>query len=90
MTAVSKHYLFWLAIILAIAALAAAALLYRGVQAPADESALPGNARLNQSLDAATQIPVIDVQSNPLEKLPDINPVGQANPFSDVKTNPFR
>lgn len=26
---------------------------------------------------------------NPLEKLPDTNPVDKANPFKDLKTNPF-
>jgi len=27
---------------------------------------------------------------NPLEDMPDANPYRDANPFSDVKTNPFR
>lgn len=28
--------------------------------------------------------------SNPLEKMPEVNPVEQANPFAKVKINPFR
>lgn len=93
MTVAIKHYLFWLVIILAIAGMTAAALLYRGkpAQAPADESALPGaGGSLNQSLDDATRLPTIDVQTDPLGNLPDVNPVEQANPFSDLNTNPFR
>lgn len=27
--------------------------------------------------------------SNPLEKLPDVNPATKTNPFQEVKTNPF-
>ncbi len=42
--------------------------------------------------ESATQgaLPSLDIQTNPLEKAPDINPVGQSNPFKDIKTNPFR
>lgn len=41
--------------------------------------------------ESATQgtLPSLDVNKNPLEKAPDINPVGQSNPFKDIKTNPF-
>jgi len=41
--------------------------------------------------ESATQgtLPSLDVNKNPLEKAPDINPVGQTNPFKDIKTNPF-
>lgn len=28
--------------------------------------------------------------TNPLENQPDINPASQANPFKNVKTNPFK
>lgn len=35
-------------------------------------------------------LPSIDPQSNPMESAPDINPVSKTNPFSDIKTNPFR
>ncbi len=42
--------------------------------------------------ESATQgtLPSLDVNKNPLEKAPDINPVGQSNPFKDIKTNPFK
>ncbi len=29
------------------------------------------------------------IQTNPLENKPDINPVDKANPFKNIKTNPF-
>jgi flagellar basal body-associated protein FliL len=41
--------------------------------------------------ESATQgtLPSMDVGANPLEEVPDINPAGQANPFKNIKTNPF-
>lgn len=35
-------------------------------------------------------LPSIDPQSNPIENMPDTNPVSKTNPFSGVKTNPFK
>ncbi len=35
-------------------------------------------------------LPSIDPKSNPLENAPDTNPVSKTNPFSGVKTNPFK
>jgi len=29
------------------------------------------------------------IQTNPLENSPDVNPADKANPFKDIKTNPF-
>jgi len=42
--------------------------------------------------DSATQgvLPSLDIQTNPLDSVPDINPVTKTNPYSGVKTNPFR
>ncbi len=42
--------------------------------------------------DSATQgvLPSINTQSNPLENAPDINPANKTNPFSNIKTNPFK
>lgn len=41
--------------------------------------------------DSATQgvLPSMDVQSNPLSDVPDVNPTAKTNPFSEMKTNPF-
>ncbi len=35
-------------------------------------------------------LPSLDVNANPVGNLPDTNPVNKTNPFSNVKTNPFR
>ncbi len=35
-------------------------------------------------------LPEIDPQSNLMENLPDTNSVSKTNPFSDIKTNPFK
>ncbi len=59
----------------------------------------PEEQALNKAKEAAdtltkntTQgvIPSLDVNTNPAGNLPDTNPVNKTNPFSDVKTNPFR
>ncbi|MFA6338954.1 MAG: hypothetical protein WCW87_02775 [Candidatus Paceibacterota bacterium] len=39
--------------------------------------------------DSASKGVLPSVTTNPLENKPDINPVDKANPFKDVKTNPF-
>ena len=35
-------------------------------------------------------LPTLNVQENPVNNLPDANPVNKTNPFSGVKTNPFQ
>ncbi len=35
-------------------------------------------------------LPSINPGSNPLENAPDTNPVSKTNPFSGIKTNPFK
>ena len=44
---------------------------------------------LNKTLEESAGLPNIDVQSNPLEDLPDTNPIEAANPLKNLKTNPF-
>ncbi|MEK7657591.1 MAG: hypothetical protein AAB366_00095 [Patescibacteria group bacterium] len=39
---------------------------------------------------AKSALPSLDINKNPLEEAPDINPASQANPFKDIKTNPFK
>jgi len=41
------------------------------------------------SSPSSENAPGIGIPSNPLENVPEINPVGKTNPFKDVKTNPF-
>lgn len=37
----------------------------------------------------ATKGVIPEIQTNPLEDKPDVNPADKANPFRDIKTNPF-
>lgn len=34
-------------------------------------------------------LPSINPQSNPMEDAPDVNPLSETNPFSNIRTNPF-
>ena len=50
-----------------------------------------GNAAENLAKQASQGVlPSINPQSNPMENAPDTNPVSKTNPFSNVKTNPFK
>lgn len=41
--------------------------------------------------ESATQGVLPDLSNqNPLEDKPDVNPVSKTNPFSEIKTNPFK
>ena len=39
--------------------------------------------------ESATKGTLPSLQTNPLENKPDINPADKANPYSNIKTNPF-
>lgn len=45
-----------------------------------------------KAVESATQgtLPEINPLSNPLDKLPEINPVEKSNPFKDIYKNPFK
>ena len=47
-----------------------------------------GNVAENLGKNAAQGV-LPSLGANPLEKAPDINPASQANPFKNIKTNPF-
>lgn len=40
--------------------------------------------------DSATQGALPSIGTNPLESKPDVNPADKANPFKNIKTNPFK
>ena len=53
-------------------------------------NALENDANAAQEItDSATKGVLPSLQTNPLEDKPDINPADKANPFKDIKTNPF-
>lgn len=39
--------------------------------------------------DTATQGTLPSIGTNPLESKPDVNPADKANPYTNIKTNPF-
>ncbi|MDP3991274.1 MAG: hypothetical protein Q8P63_03210 [Candidatus Nealsonbacteria bacterium] len=39
--------------------------------------------------ESATKGVLPSIQTNPLENKPDINPADKANPYTNIKTNPF-
>lgn len=39
--------------------------------------------------ESATKGALPSIETNPLENKPDINPADKANPYKDIKTNPF-
>ncbi|HEY4475265.1 MAG TPA: hypothetical protein VJB92_00875 [Candidatus Paceibacterota bacterium] len=45
---------------------------------------------LNKALEETNAVPTLNIGANPLDKLPDTNPVTEANPFTNLKTNPFK
>ncbi|MFH0712553.1 MAG: hypothetical protein V2A55_01735 [Candidatus Jorgensenbacteria bacterium] len=72
-------------IVVIVAALVAWYLIERSVET-AEEKAVGG---FEDALESAGDLPEINPLSNPLEELPDVNPVDAANPFKGIKTNPF-
>lgn len=40
-------------------------------------------------IESATKGVLPSINTNPLENKPDINPADKANPFTNIKTNPF-
>ena len=40
-------------------------------------------------IESATKGVLPSIQTNPLENKPDINPADKANPYKNIKTNPF-
>ncbi|MDO8424307.1 MAG: hypothetical protein Q7S70_00015 [bacterium] len=42
-----------------------------------------------KAAESATKGVLPDIQTNPFENKPDINPANKANPYTNIKTNPF-
>jgi len=61
------------------------------IQLPAGTLEKAGNATKNITESATKGVmPAINLNSNPLERKPDVNPVSKTNPFGNIKTNPFK
>ncbi len=59
---------------------------------PAAENAAKtdNTADMNKATEDATKGVLPDIQTNPLDKKPDLNPVDKTNPYKNIKTNPFK
>lgn len=44
---------------------------------------------MDKITESATKGVLPDLQTNPLENKPDINPVSKTNPYKNIKINPF-
>lgn len=83
----------WLLIIVLIIAAVGSFLVWKFFfQKTAEEGAVDTTADVTQKAqDAASagSLPEINPVANPLEKVPETNPIEKTNPFSDLKVNPF-
>ena len=50
---------------------------------------LPEGNTAEDITNSATKGVLPSLQTNPLENKPDVNPADKANPFKDIKINPF-
>ena len=98
-TFMDKRLLVGIGVLGAILVVGAAAFGYRYYKksnVPAESTGInaleqAGNSTDNLSSQASQGVlPSIDPQSNPMENAPDTNPVSKTNPYSGVKTNPFK
>ena len=85
---VKKNLWFWVVLGVVVVIMIIAAFAYRGAEpVPEPTAGEPADESLEQALEQATDVP----DTNPLgERVPDVNPIERANPFSDVNINPFR
>jgi len=55
-----------------------------------DTAKTDNTADINKATEDATKGVLPDIQTNPLDEKPDMNPVDKTNPYKDIKTNPFK
>ncbi|OGY62841.1 MAG: hypothetical protein A2745_00400 [Candidatus Harrisonbacteria bacterium RIFCSPHIGHO2_01_FULL_44_13] len=87
----SKPKLSLIAGVIVVAVLGLAVAGYLLLKKSAKTSEEKAVETLEGALKSATSgtLPEITPLTNPLEKLPEINPVEKANPFKGLQTNPF-
>ena len=54
---------------------------------PADKTEPTEPVQTEEALEILSETPLIQIETNPIKKVPDINPVEKINPFKT--TNPF-
>ena len=56
---------------------------------PEDKALNSAGESADKIIESASKGVLPPIQVNPLENKPDVNPADKANPFTDIKTNPF-
>ena len=82
----SKLNLVWVAAGVIAALLVGGYFLWKGAQKTSEEKAADA---VSKSVESATQGVLPTINTNPLEKLPELNPIDKTNPFKNIITNPF-
>ena len=60
------------------------------IKKSAVQNSLKNNSNTAEDItNSATKGVLPSIQTNPLENKPDVNPADKANPFKDIKINPF-
>ncbi len=87
----NKKVLIIIAAVLLIGLIIVGYIYRQKIKAKPEEQALEKAGEAAEKItESATKGVLPSLGTNPLENQPDINPAGQANPFKDIKTNPFR
>ncbi len=73
-----------------VSALIIGGVIYWNSQKKSENEAVEEAAEATEKMvESATQGTLPSLQTNPLESRPDLNPADKANPFKNIKTNPF-
>lgn len=76
--------------VLIILGLAGGSYLYlKSKEKPGDKILKNAEETADKIIESATKGALPSIQTNVLESKPDINPVDKANPYTNIKTNPF-
>ncbi len=82
----SAHLKTYLLIVILVVLAIAGFFWWQTDRQPAEAPGGLGSELYQESTNPAENLPT----GNPLENKPEVNPLSEANPFSDIKTNPFK
>ena len=83
-----KNKVWFLIIVLIVAAAGGYLVWGFFFQKTADEGTVDATQKAREAAPAGV-LPEINPVSNPLEKMPQTNPIEKTNPFSGLRVNPF-
>lgn len=86
-----KKIILIIAGVLIILGLAGGSYLYlKSKEKPGDKILKNAGETADKIIESAIKGALPSIQRNPLENKPDINPADKANPYKNIKTNPFK